>query len=161
MQRVITITPHLISHYLCPYVQRAAIALTEKDVEFERSYIDLANKPDWFLEMSPLGETPVLSVDSNSIFESSAILEYLEESQPNPLLPSDPLEWARHCGWVEFGSAILNGIAGFYNAPDASTFEKKRQSLSDKFEQLEHEIDGDYPAACGFGLVDAAFAPVF
>jgi glutathione S-transferase len=45
----------LISHKLCPYVQRAVIALTEKGVSFERIDIDLANKPDWFLAISPLG----------------------------------------------------------------------------------------------------------
>ena len=50
----------LISHKLCPYVQRAVIALTEKGVPFERIDIDLANKPDWFLKISPLGKTPVL-----------------------------------------------------------------------------------------------------
>ena len=50
----------LISHKLCPYVQRAVIALSEKGVAFERIDIDLANKPDWFLAISPLGKTPVL-----------------------------------------------------------------------------------------------------
>jgi hypothetical protein len=38
----------LVSHHLCPYVQRAAIALAEKAVLFERAYIDLADKPAWF-----------------------------------------------------------------------------------------------------------------
>ena len=52
----------LVSHRLCPYVQRAVIALTEKGVPFERIVIDLANKPDWFLKISPLGKTPVLLV---------------------------------------------------------------------------------------------------
>src|SRR5215475_10763040 len=50
----------LISHDLCPYVQRAVIALTEKGVPFGRRYVDLANKPDWFLAISPLGKVPLL-----------------------------------------------------------------------------------------------------
>ena len=50
--------PRLISHKLCPYVQRAVIALTEKGVAFERIDVDLANKPDWFLKVSPLGKPP-------------------------------------------------------------------------------------------------------
>jgi len=57
-----TARPRLISHKLCPYVQRAVIALTEKGVAFERIDVDLANKPDWFLRLSPLGKTPVLQV---------------------------------------------------------------------------------------------------
>jgi glutathione S-transferase len=77
----------LISHKLCPYVQRAVIALTEKGVPFERIDIDLANKPDWFLKISPLGKTPVLVVGDKAIFESAVILEYLEETQARPLHP--------------------------------------------------------------------------
>jgi glutathione S-transferase len=46
----------LVSHHLCPYVQRAAIALTEKGVPFERRHVDLSTKPDWFLAISPLGK---------------------------------------------------------------------------------------------------------
>src|SRR6202051_1529404 len=78
----------LISHKLCPYVQRAVIALTEKGVAFERIDIDLANKPDWFLAISPLGKTPVLQVGDRAIFESAVILEYLEETEPKPMHPT-------------------------------------------------------------------------
>jgi glutathione S-transferase len=64
----------LISHHLCPYVQRAAIALRENDIPFERRNIDLANKPDWFLKLSPLGKVPVLVVNDDAVlFESSVI----------------------------------------------------------------------------------------
>ena len=115
----------LISHKLCPYVQRAVIALTEKGVPFERIDIDLANKPDWFLAISPLGKTPVLQVGDKAIFESAVILEYLEETQPTPLHPADPLDRAEHRGWIEFGSAVLNDIAGFYAATDDVAFEAK------------------------------------
>src|SRR6266478_9574691 len=89
----IVMTPKLtlISHKLCPYVQRAVIALTEKGVPFERIDIDLANKPDWFLAISPLGKTPVLQVGDTAIFESAVILEYLEETEPKPLHPADAL----------------------------------------------------------------------
>src|SRR3954466_14787775 len=92
----------LISHKLCPYVQRAVIALTEKGLPFERIDIDLANKPDWFLKISPLGKTPVLVVGDKAIFESAVILEYLEEPQPHPLHPAGALTRAEHRGWIEF-----------------------------------------------------------
>ena len=98
----------LISHKLCPYVQRAVIALTEKGVPFERIDIDLANKPEWFLKISPLGKTPVLLVGDTPIFESAVILEYLEDTQYPALHPADPLARAEHRAWIEFGSAILN-----------------------------------------------------
>src|SRR4030088_2812449 len=115
---VMTAPLKLISHKLCPYVQRAVIALTEKGVGFERIDIDLANKPDWFLKISPLGKTPVLRVGDTAIFESAVILEYLEETQPKPLHPGDPLKRAEHRAWIEVGSVIRIDVAGFYAAPD-------------------------------------------
>src|SRR3954470_6243251 len=119
----------LVSHKLCPYVQRAVIALTEKGVPFERVDIDLANKPDWFLAVSPLGKTPVLQVGDKAIFESAVILEYLEETQSHPLHPSDVLTRAEHRAWIEFGSTVLNDIAGFYAAADEATFAAKTAQL--------------------------------
>src|SRR5260370_39029985 len=103
--------PNLSRHKLCPYVQRAVIALSEKGVAFERIDIDLANKPAWFLAISPLGKTPVLQVGDTAIFESAVILEYLEETEPKPLHPADPLSRAEHRSWIEFGSAVLSDIA--------------------------------------------------
>ncbi|MGR3634022.1 MAG: glutathione S-transferase family protein [Limimaricola soesokkakensis] len=153
---------HLISHDLCPYVQRAMISLAEKGVDFERSNIDLGNKPDWFLAISPLGKTPVLLADGVPIFESAVILEYLEETQPNPLHPGSPLERARHRAWMEFGSATLNDIAGFYSASDERTFAAKTAALRHKFEWLEGELGtGPYFSGDRFSLVDVVFGPVF
>jgi glutathione S-transferase len=152
----------LISHKLCPYVQRAVIALTEKGVAFERIDIDLANKPDWFLGISPLGKTPVLLVGDVPIFESAVILEYLEETQPKPLHPADPLKRAEHRGWIEFGSAVLADIAGFYAAPDDAAFKARTAQLEQRFARLEARVaaapwfDGE-----DFSLVDAVFGPVF
>lgn len=152
----------LISHKLCPYVQRAVIALTEKGVAFERIDIDLANKPDWFAAISPLGKTPVLQVGDVPIFESAVILEYLEETQPKPLHPADPLTRAEHRAWIEFGSATLSDIAGFYAAPDEAAFKAKKSQLEQRFARLEARVkaspwfDGD-----DFSLVDAVFGPVF
>ncbi len=152
----------LISHKLCPYVQRAVIALTEKGVEFERIDIDLANKPDWFLKISPLGKTPVLQVGDIAIFESAVILEYLEETQPRPLHPGNALTRAEHRGWIEFGSAVLGDIAGFYAARDETTFKDKTAQLEQKFARLEARLAaGPWFDGEEFSLVDAVFGPVF
>lgn len=152
----------LISHLLCPYVQRAVIALTEKEVAFERIDIDLANKPEWFLKISPLGKTPVLLVDDRAVFESAVILEYLEETQPNPLHPSDALTRAEHRSWIEFGSAILNDIAGLYSAADEAVLAAKVEAVTGKFQQIEARLgEGPYFSGTSFSLVDAVFGPIF
>jgi glutathione S-transferase len=155
----------LVSHLLCPYVQRAAIVLAEKGIAFDRIDIDLANKPDWFLKISPLGKTPVLLVDGQPIFESAVICEYLEETTPMPLHPRDPIARAQHRGWMEFGSAVLNAIAGLYAAPDNSQLAAKAADIAGKFSQLEAALtataDGPFFAGAHFSMVDAVFGPVF
>jgi glutathione S-transferase len=152
----------LISHALCPFVQRAAIALEEKGVAFERIDVDLADKPGWFLAISPLGKVPLLKVGDAVIFESAVILEYLEETQPNPLHPADPLERAEHRAWMEFGSSILNDIWAFYTAADEAAFLAKARTLTEKFARLEQRLGaGPYFEGARFSLVDAVFGPVF
>ncbi len=164
----------LVSHHLCPYVQRAAIALAEKRVPFERRYVDLSEKPDWFLELSPLGKVPLLQVTPSGeagtpspgtsaiIFESAVILEYLEETQPHPLHPAEPLERARHRSWIEFGSAVLNAIARFYNARTHDALQAEARVLSALFGRIEAELaGGPWFAGDSFSLVDAVYGPVF
>jgi glutathione S-transferase len=156
----------LVSHHLCPYVQRAAIALAEKGVPFERVTIDLAAKPEWFKAISPLGKVPLLRVarpDGSEavLFESAVICEYIEETQPGPKLhPDNPVERAEHRAWIEFASSVLSDIYVLETTPDARLFEEKRQMLADKFARLDGVLgDGPYFAGARFSLVDAAFAP--
>lgn len=158
----------LISSPTCPYVQRAVIALKEKRVAFEIIYVDLADKPDWFLAISPLGKVPVLRIERDGeppavIFESAVILEYLEETVPGAKLhPSDPLKRAQHRGWIEFGSNVLGDLVSYSTATDAAALAVARTALHAKFKRLESALVGQpYFAGQHFTLVDAAFAPVF
>lgn len=152
----------LISHALCPYVQRAAIALNEKNIPFERIDIDLRQKPTWFLAMSPLGKTPVLNVDDQPIFESAVICEYLEDTVAPALHPEDPLTRARHRAWIEFASATLATVWNFYSAKHEDAYADAAAALIQRFVQLEGVLqDGPYFGGKSFSLVDAAFAPVF
>jgi glutathione S-transferase len=157
----------LVSHNLCPYVQRAVIALTEKGVPFVRTTIDLDAKPDWFMAISPLGKVPLLRVgepgEETVLFESNAICDWIDETQPGPRLhPEHPLERAQHRGWMEFGSAILADLWGLETTREVEIFEAKRSALAVKFARLEKAL-GSGPLFAGerFSLVDAVFAPIF
>ena len=126
----------------------------------------LARKPGWFLAISPLGKTPVLQVRGESLFESAVICEYLDEVAMPALHPQDPLERARHRAWMEFGSAVLNGIGAFYAAPSEAALQERAQDLRARFVQLEEALEkresaGPYFAGAGFSMVDAVFGPVF
>jgi glutathione S-transferase len=153
----------LISNHLCPFTQRAAIQLAEKGAAYEHVYIDLADKPAWFSRISPLGKVPILRMGDDTLFESTVICEFLEETVPGQSLhPADPLAKARHRTWIEFASAIIADIFGFYTAPDAPAFERKKGDLRAKFSRLDGHLGaGPYFAGKNFYLVDAAFAPIF
>jgi glutathione S-transferase len=153
----------LISNLLCPYTQRAAIQLAEKGLPYQRTYVDLAAKPDWFVRLSPLGKVPVLRVGGEALFETAVICEYIEDVAPETAMwSSGPLDRARERAWAEFASAVIADVFGFYMAPDATAFDRKCRDLAGRFLRLEQQL-GTGPYFCGprFGLVDAAFAPVF
>ncbi|WP_223596597.1 glutathione S-transferase family protein [Pseudomonas sp. A-R-19] len=137
----------LISHPLCPFVQRAAIVLLEKNVPFERIDVDLAAKPDWFLALSPTGKVPLLKVELPDrahaiLFESTAICEYLNETQGSTSLYSnDAISRAQQRAGVEFGGAALADAWQFLNAKDLVVAESKKTAFRDKLQRLEDKLD--------------------
>ena len=70
----------LISFKLCPYVQRAAIVLLEKGVPFHRININLAAKPDWFLNMSPNGK--VMTIASMETYKVTKTIRFGDNVRP-------------------------------------------------------------------------------
>ena len=67
----------LCSFKTCPWVQRAAIVLRAKQIDYDITYIDRDVRPEWFLKISPHGKVPVLRIaDNEALFESNAIAEY-------------------------------------------------------------------------------------
>jgi len=156
------IKPELISFKLCPYVQRAAILLNEKAVAYDITYIDLKNKPDWFLAISPLGKVPALRVGDVVLFESMVICEYLDEVNPPSLHPAPPLRKAENRAWIEFSSELFVDLYRLCLAKDVTECEPRRAALRGKLERLEAQLDeGPFFNGSSFALIDAAIAPAF
>jgi len=154
--------PELISFALCPFVQRAVILLNEKKVPYDLTTIDLKNKPEWFLRISPLGKVPVLRVGDAVLFESAVICEYLDEVYPPALHPDDPLVKAVNRGWIEFSSELFMDLYRLVTAGDAADFEEKCVVVRKKLERLDAALgEGPFFNGSGFSLVDAAIAPAF
>jgi glutathione S-transferase len=153
----------LISHVLCPYVQRAVIALEELDIPYKRIDIDLNAPPEWFLQLSPLGKVPVLVVNNEVVlFESSVIAEYINDMTKGSMLSGIAIEKARERSWIEFASAALDNIGQAYNAVSEKQFYSVISQLDTKWQQLEKNgSSGEYFGDDKFSLVDAAYAPVF
>lgn len=81
---------------LSPYAQKVKLALLEKGIPFEAKRLDMSREAASLRELNPRLEVPVLMDGDQAIFDSSVILEYLEDRFPEkPLLPSAPLDRAR------------------------------------------------------------------
>lgn len=155
-------TIELISFNLCPFVQRSVITLKKKGIDFNITYIDLADKPDWFLAISPLGKVPVVKYGDDVLFESAVINEFIDEITPNQIMPSDPLQKAKDRGWIEFSSQIIMNQYMLSVAKNADDFESQKLALVDKLTRLENTIQqGGFFNGAEFSLIDAAVAPMF
>lgn len=154
-------TIELISFKLCPFVQRSVITLLKKNVEFKITYVDLANKPDWFLAISPLGKVPVVKYGEEVLFESAIINEFLDEITPNPLMPNEPLQKAKDRAWIEFSSQTIMSQYLMSVAKNQEDFEKHSANLTGLLAKLE-DVKGDEPYFGGeaFSLVDTAITPL-
>ena len=153
----------LISHVLCPYVQRSVITLNEKEIGYVRKDIDLNDKPRWFLQLSPTGKVPMLLTDGQPpLFESAVICEYLDEITPGNLHPESSWHKAHHRSWIEFGSGILNQISAWYRAENQQAFEQAQALLRQKFEMLDKQLTaGPFFGGERFHLIDAVYGPIF
>ncbi|MFT5115984.1 MAG: glutathione S-transferase [Parasphingorhabdus sp.] len=155
-------SPKLISFELCPFVQRSAIVMLERGIKFDIEYIDLANPPDWFLDLSPNKKVPLLLVEGQMLFDSVAINEYLEDAWPGGLHPANLIQRARHRAWIEFSNGCMWAAFHLSVKPTAEEFATVLADLHAQFDYLEcHTIANPFFGGERFSLVDASFAPLF
>jgi glutathione S-transferase len=154
----------LVSFETCPWVQRAAIVLREKKTPFTFKHIDRDNRPDWFLAISPHRKVPVLRIDDKvSLFESNAIVEYLDETIAPRLHPADPLQRAWNRAWTDYLPTFASDVTGAAYAKTREDYEKAVAKIEGPFRKLEEALsrraEGPFFNGADFSLVDAAYAP--
>jgi glutathione S-transferase len=154
----------LVSFKTCPWVQRAAIVLREKNIDFEFRHIEPDNRPDWFLAISPHKKVPVLRIDDKvSLFESSAISEYLDETISPRLHPEDPIERAINRAWTDYVPTFAEAVTGSAYADSEAEYKEATAKIPTALERLEKALEkqGKGPLFNGtkYSLVDAAYAP--
>jgi glutathione S-transferase len=154
----------LVSFKTCPWVQRSAIVLREKNVPFEFRHIEPDNRPDWFLAISPHKKVPVVRVDDTiSLFESSAINEYLDETIAPRLHPDDPVQRAINRAWTDYVPTFSEMVTGQAYAEDEAEYKEDVAQIPLAFERLEGALTkqgaGPFFNGAKYSLVDAAYAP--
>ena len=133
----------LVSFKTCPWVQRSAIILREKNTPFELRHIEPDNRPDWFLAISPHKKVPVLTVDDTiSLFESNAINEYLDETIEPRLHPADPVARARNRAWTDYVPTFSSSVTGCAYAATEDAYKAAIAKIPEAFGRLEKALEG-------------------
>ena len=151
----------LISFKLCPFVQRAVIALKKQRLHYDITFINLMDPPEWFDELSPTGQVPVLKVDDEVIFESTVIVEFLNEISGEKLHPNDPVIRAKNRSWMSYSSSMFDHLFSLITG-DKETFVSAKGVLTQKLAKLEKiKSNQQYFNGDQFMMIDAAIAPFF
>ena len=154
----------LVSFKTCPWVQRSAIVLREKKIDFEFRHIEPDNRPDWFLAISPHKKVPVMRIDDKiSLFESNAIDEYLDETIAPRLHPEDPIERAVNRAWTDYVPTFADVVTATAYADSEAKYNEAAAKIPVPFERLERALEkqgaGPFFNGAKYSLVDAAYAP--
>ncbi|BAY76528.1 glutathione S-transferase-like protein [Nostoc linckia NIES-25] len=150
----------------CPFCERVWFALEEKEIPFTTEFIDLSNKPQWYVDLVPTTLVPGAKIEGKLVYESKDILLALEDrfSTP-PLLPEDPQENAIARQWVE--DAESNGFREIafkflrQTPTDADELASFQAAFEAKLDELEEAL-GKYPGpffVSSFSLVDVMYSP--
>ncbi len=152
----------IVSFKICPFVQRVTAMLEAKNMPYEIDYISLSDKPQWFLDISPNGQVPVLITESGvALFESDAISEYLDDIV-EPLEPDlTPEQKAINRAWSYQASKHYLVQCSTMQSATRDKLEERRQKLDTLFGKMEAKLSSE-----GFfsgeepGNVDMAWLPL-
>jgi len=160
-------------HPLSTFSQRVRIALIEKTIPAELVEVDLLARTQFqpeYLSKNPYGRVPAIDEDGWVLYESTAILEYLEATRPTPpLLPRDARDRARVAMHMKLCDLEFAGPARTILLPKRflpkerwllEPMEKARGKIDKHLSILETEIQGrEYLAGERFTLADVCYAP--
>jgi glutathione S-transferase len=163
----------LYYHPRSTFSRRVVIALAEKEIPYEETVLDMgtrAHRAADYLAFNPYGRVPAIDDDGFVLYESAAILRYLEETRPErPLMPADAKQRAladMHLRLCDGQIARQTGIIIFpkrFLPPerwnlDAMTVAKAE--IDAHLAILDRQLAGrDYLVADQFTLADLVYIP--
>ncbi|AFY65126.1 glutathione S-transferase family protein [Geitlerinema sp. PCC 7407] len=158
-----------------PYARKVRIILAEKQLPCELRETDIKNKSDELLRLSPIGKVPILVEDDLVLWDSTQIVEYLDETYPEPAFyPSDRAERLRCRQGEELADTLMDTVVGLWfqkqkSTPDAADQAKLQQLLDRLLHFLNQRLSGnpylfgenwsaiDVSALCALGYYSLRF----
>ena len=156
----------------CPFCQKVRVVLAEKDLEYEKIFVDLRKQeqklPD-FLRLNPYGKVPVLVDEDEVVYDSTIINEYLEDEYPIPgLMPEDSQGRSKvrmmedYCdnSFIPPTTTLLSQLRKTEAEREVQRVEQARDELRRALYFLRDHIGAqEFLVGKQFTLADAAFAP--
>ena len=154
-----------------PYCQKVRLVLAEKDLSYERVFVDLTKSEQRtaeFLRLNPYGKVPVLVDEDEVVYDSTFINEYLDDEYPHPpLMPSSSGDRARVRMFEDFADNSFTAQAGLLAAElrkladqtDQERVQRYRVDLIRVLEFLERHLEGKEYLVDICSLADLAFVP--
>lgn len=152
----------IISFKICPFVQRVTALLAAKKLPYEVEYIDLNDKPEWFLALSPNSQVPLLITESGVVlFESEAIIEYIDETSPLLEPKITPEQKALDRAWGYMASKHYLTQCSTMRSSEQSILVERQSKLNAVFQKAENGISvGPYFKGSAMSNVDIAWLPL-
>ncbi len=152
----------IVSFKICPFVQRVTALLEAKNIGYEIEYISLKDKPQWFLDISPNGQVPILITDDgDALFESDAIVEYIEEAYPPLQANISHEQKAKNRAWSYLASKNYLVQCGAQRSPDKDVLSERTNKLAMTFDRIEKQLGNtEYFGGETIGMVDIAWLPI-
>ncbi len=133
----------IVSFKICPFVQRVTGLLEAKGISYELEYISLKDKPQWFLDISPTGQVPMLITESgNALFESDAIIEYIDEISAPVEAGLTPEDRAFDRAWSYQASKHYLVQCSTLRSSDKDTLTERTEKLRKAFAKAEKQLTG-------------------
>jgi len=160
----------LYAHPFSNNSMRAQLSLDEKGLDYEYVPVDLfkgEHKQPAFLAINPRGQVPALVDEDVCLYESVAIVEYLEHRYPEPsLTPSDPARMATCLRLVAEFNQKLDPTNIFGSVKFRGS---RRADLGDRVDRLLSECrvwegylgDGPFFTGQAFSMADIVVLPFF
>ncbi len=139
----------------------------EKGIDFEVHEVDLSDKDEEFLSVSPYGKVPVLRVNGSSLYESNIVNEYLDEVYDSPrLMPENPERRASVRSWMAFADdyffpSVYRVRMGPQRGYSKELIQEARERLEDALSRLEHQLENREYLVGEYTLADIAHAGNF
>jgi glutathione S-transferase len=160
------------------YSWKVRLVLAEKSLEYESVVLDVHGPPPhrhkekWFLELNPVGEVPVLVDDGFAIYDSTVIIEYLEDRYPErPLFPESVEDRARarmlenyrdlHFHNSKFVPLMREMRLKPKGTPDPEVVDRVEAVIFSEMERLEALLQGKDWFFGELSIADIAFVPNF